>query len=144
MPSFLQMSSIFMPASACLSALTICSSVYPLFRMSPILHGWAHVSPGPLSGGKVTEGGHQVATVDMAVPEQPELDELESALDAPPDAALHCSHLRTPGVRSASKRDSTSFWAACKVRRAGADVDHRLEEEGGGAVSGAWYFSVFL
>src|SRR5690606_35051875 len=43
----------FMPASACLSALTICSSVYPLFRMSPILHGWAHVSPGPLSGGKV-------------------------------------------------------------------------------------------
>src|SRR5690606_3836240 len=54
MPSFLQMSSTFMPASACLSALTICSSVYLLFRMSPILHGWAHVSPGPLSGGKVT------------------------------------------------------------------------------------------
>src|SRR5690606_7169776 len=54
MPSFLHMSSTFTPASACLSALTICSSVYLLFRMSPILHGWAHVSPGPLSGGKVT------------------------------------------------------------------------------------------
>src|SRR5690606_38097681 len=86
------------------------------------------------------EGGHQVATVDLAVPEQPELDELESALDAPPDAACHCPHLRTPVARSASKRDSTSFWVACKERRAGADVDHHREGEGSGAVSGAWYF----
>src|SRR5690606_7588545 len=29
------------------------------------------------------EGGHQVAAVDMAFPEQPELNELEPALNAP-------------------------------------------------------------
>src|SRR5690606_2205387 len=53
-----------MPASACLSALTICSSVYLLFRMSPILHGWAHVSPGPLSGGKVTASSSKALVED--------------------------------------------------------------------------------
>src|SRR5690606_6729116 len=55
------------------------------------------------------EGGHQVATVDVTFPEQPELDELESTLDAPPDAALRCPHLCTPVSRPAPKLYSTSF-----------------------------------
>jgi len=41
------------------------------------------------------EGGHQVAAVDMAFPEEPELDELEPALNAPPNVALRW-HLCNP------------------------------------------------
>lgn len=39
------------------------------------------------------EGGHQVAEVDVAFPEKPEL---EPALNAPPNAALRCPHLCIP------------------------------------------------
>ena len=42
------------------------------------------------------EGGHQVAAVDMTFPEQPELDELELAPDAPSNRALRYPHPCAP------------------------------------------------
>jgi len=49
----------------------------------------------------------------MAFPEQPELDELESALDAPPNATLRCPHPCTPVSWPVSGLYSTSFWLVC-------------------------------
>src|SRR5690606_38160207 len=58
------------------------------------------------------EGVHQVATVDMPLPEQPELDELKSSFDPPSNGALHSSQLApSPPV---PKPYSNSFWVVCK------------------------------
>ena len=126
MPSFLQMSSTFMPASACLSALTICSSVYLLFLVSPILHGWAHVSPGPLSGGKVSKlSSYSRVPGVLSVSERfgpqgrpPYFCGLEvtahlSASKTEPDVAL-ASRGRAAIFGSSSKR-LFALWGICRV-----------------------------